>query len=467
MPRADAGLVPMQPSALPLAVSLAALGLLTVALPPGSETAQAQGSGPFEYCGDVRPIFINPDLQPQEDGFVHATGWFFIQFQVIAEDPSFEVDRLAFSFGKPIPDSLRTCDAPTWITDAYYKDYRVDDDPSDGFFIPINTTNVPDGEYGAAISVYADGEELGRGYTRAIVENGCQVRFGFDCDRDSVVPNDRVKPWPIVLPGDGEGSGSGLTLEFAEPVTDVRAFVDGTEVPLEEAEPRTWDTDSIASALDEDAPACPACEDTVWGPAFRWPGTVPEEAVVSVHARDLNDNTVSKIVHLSSSAVGGVISIQTPALQVKVPEGEATGAVGETTSFTVTFTNVGRDVAHTNLHLTPMAGIELAWEPNHVVVPTGESVTATLEARPLETGTFRIDASAVYKAGTEDVTKPVPLTLEVGEGGGLREANATANETVNDTAPGEGTNEAPGIGSPLVLLILGALAARAGRLARR
>ncbi len=431
---------------------------------------------PFEYCGEIRPVFKNPDLQPAEDGLVHATGWFFIQFQVIVEEDR-DIDRLAFSFGKPIPEQLRTCDTPEWISDAYYKDYRVDDDPSDGFFIPINTTNVPDGEYAAAISVYEDGEEVGRGFTRAVVENGCPLGFSF-CERETIQENDAVKPWPIVLPGDGEQihGFDGLSIEFAEPVREdsVRAFVDGAQVPLEPMEPREWDEDSVFAPADEDAPACPACQDGAWGPAFKWQGQIPEGAVIKVRAEDLNNNTVTKILHLSSTTVGGVISVQLPELQVNIPDADKRGEPGETVEFEVELQNVGRDEAHTDLHLEATEGLHAQWETNHVVVGADEQEKLLLEARADEDGTYEINASAEYKQGAEDIHMDIPLTLTVGEGGSQAEdRNETteddnqSDEELNSTARGgDGSGDENGVPAPALgalTLTLGVAAAVAHR----
>ncbi len=450
-----------KPLYLTLLVLLAALAPASVAASPSQiDDERPETVDAFEYCGDVRPVFLNPDLRPRDDGFVHASGWFFIQFQVITDGPDVAVDRLGFSFGKPIPDGARTCDGPAWITDAYYKDYRVDDDPSDGFFIPINTTNVPDGEYAAAISIYAGGEEIGRMFTRAIVENGCQVAGCQDRSTEEIIANDLVRPWPIVLPGDGQAPGGGLTVEFGEPVTHVRATVDGEPVELEEIEPRTWDDDTWAAAIDEDAPACPHCNDRAWGPAYRWDGQVSAGAVVAIHAEDLNRNTVSKIVHISSSTVSGVISVQTPELEIRVPEANKQSEPGQAAEFEVVFQNVGKDTAHTNLHLEAPEGVEASWEPNHVMVDSGEEARAVLTASAAEAGTYEIDAWAAYKAGADEVRKQIPLTLQVGEGsseessGGNQSQEALNTSEVGTTGQEDDEN---GVPLPGVGLILGSL----------
>lgn len=409
----------------------------------------------FEYCG-VQPVFKNPDLQPWDDGFLHVAGYFFIQFQVIADDPDLQVDRLGYSFGKPIPESQRTCDTPEWITGAYFRDYRVDDDPSDGFFIPINTTNVPDGDYAAAIHVYSGGTEIGRGFSTAKVENGCQLWGCADQERAAIHGRDIVQPWPVVLPGDGvrPDGGQGLSIEFAEPVHDVRATVNGLEVALGSKQPRLWDDDAFPARLDEDAPANPLLVERVWGPAFEWPGEVPENAVVQVFATDRNNNTVSKILHTTSSAVGGVISLQTPKLDVKVPTAQRRAGVGETASFPVTFVNIGRDTAHTDLHVTAAEGIEVAWEPNHVVVPTGEEATATLVAKGFEQGTYRIKAWSTYKAGATEQRDDLEFTLTVGESTEIKDVG---NETLDTTETPEEENERDTPG-PTGLLLVAALA---------
>lgn len=443
--------------------------LVTSVFATGATAADASREGEsFEYCGDIKPVFKNPDLQPQDDGLVHASGWFFIQFQVI-QSSDVEVDRLAFSFGKPIPDGARTCDTPEWITDAYYKDYRVDDDPSDGFFIPINTTNVPDGEYAAAVTVYAGGEEVGRMFTRAVVENGCPLGWrGSDCDAATVQENDQVKPWPIVLPGDGAqvNGVNGLTIEFAEQVREVSAEIapapgqPAQEIDLEEMQPRTWDDDSVFSTADEDAPSCPACAETTWGPAYKWEGEIGEDAVVTVRATDQAGNEATKIMHISSTSAGGVIDVQLPEVEVTIREGRQTAAPGEEVEYEVVFQNVGQDVAHVNLHVNGSDDVETAWDPNHVMIESGEEAVSILKASSTTSGEHKIQAHASYKSGADDVREDIPLVLEI-DGDAEAPSNATSDEGIETTETGDGDDEqadAPFAG-PAIILGLVALAA--------
>ncbi|MCA1819983.1 MAG: hypothetical protein LC620_08060, partial [Halobacteriales archaeon] len=84
-------------------------------------------------------IFKNPDLQPQPDGFIHAQGQFFAQFQAIGKDAD-KIKVFGFSFGPDTRDfDEQSCAAPVWVTGTYVPNYRADRDATDGFFIPVKT----------------------------------------------------------------------------------------------------------------------------------------------------------------------------------------------------------------------------------------------------------------------------------------------------------------------------------------
>ncbi|HLE48296.1 MAG TPA: hypothetical protein VI818_08370, partial [Candidatus Thermoplasmatota archaeon] len=187
-------------------------------------STQALSNDDDGQCG-VKLVLKNPDLQEASDGFIHASGWFFIQFQAVGPDAD-RVKSFAFSFGKAAPDGYSNCNVGGQaVTGAYILNYRGDYTPEDGFFVPINTTLVRDDEYGAAVHAYdqpnAQGREIGRFYAKARVENGCAVMGCRDKTTADILKQDKVKPWPRVLPGDGKqtnGDVKGLTIEFAESV---------------------------------------------------------------------------------------------------------------------------------------------------------------------------------------------------------------------------------------------------------
>jgi hypothetical protein len=135
-----------------LVIALSVLALLGL-------TPPATAQQPFEQCGELQLVFRNADLQRRSDGFVHASGSFFAQFQAIGPTAD-EITFFGFSFGpvqSPIEDDtevggMTVCDAPpqAWFTGAYILNYRADTNPDDGFFINLQTDLVPDGTYAAA-----------------------------------------------------------------------------------------------------------------------------------------------------------------------------------------------------------------------------------------------------------------------------------------------------------------------------
>src|SRR5688500_8180847 len=81
---------------------------LALAIPPASAQTHT--------CGDIQLVFVNPDLQPGEDGIIRASGQFFAQFQAIGADAD-KITTFGFSFG---PDSVEfdeaACSQPLWAT---------------------------------------------------------------------------------------------------------------------------------------------------------------------------------------------------------------------------------------------------------------------------------------------------------------------------------------------------------------
>lgn len=423
-------------------------------------------------CG-VQLVLKNPDLQANLQGRIIASGWFFIQFQAIGPGAE-NVDSFTFSFGEPIPDQLQNCSAPRWVTGVYLQDYRGDFTPEDGFFVPINTTLVPDGTYGAAVHAYnAAGDEVGRFFLSADVRNGCTQPRCSDRNPEQIREMDKIIPWPRILPGDGIQTNDigGLTIEFAEPVKDVQAFVNGNETVLEEWEGVPMDDDFQPR---NDNTACspqpgPACVKRVWGPAFHSPVMIQQNDVIRLIATDLNENRVEKILHLLDPTQGGIVSGDMIDIDITVDQTTKTVGAGQTGEFVFAFTSLGGGDAHVNLPIQfDSSRLDARFSPDHVVVTPGDRATATLFVSGKEgvtSGTFLLTATPTWRSGGQDVSKEFPLSFIIGtgEGGNLAPSNSTDPNATGERNDGGG---APGAG--LVFVVGGAvLAAVALRNRRR
>jgi len=313
-------------------------------IPPGT---QLWGGGVHNQCSKagVRLVFKNPDLQENEQGIIMASGGFFIQFQAVVpadrEDLAKSIKRLGFSFLKHSDEvqGQPTLSCNESIQEnmvgqglgggAYLLYYRSDFDPSDGFFVPLFTFLVADGEYGAAIHAYAENSpgactnygnpgcvEVARGWAKAIVDNcsdnpqnqlswssngGCpadkasatcktgpysQARDGYVCDLD------RIVPYPMILPGDGVQSNgvNGITVDFAELVQrdTIRLSLNGREIKdctKAGAPPGDcWDEYESPRQF-RDADLVPTNDQTLAGQECRSPGSNNPEGIGFVCAR--------------------------------------------------------------------------------------------------------------------------------------------------------------------------------------
>ncbi len=447
----------------------AMLALATLSALPAATSADDTGA-----CG-VTLVLRNPDLTPDEQGFFHASGWFFIQFQAIGEGAE-NVDYFTFSFGKPAPNDYSNCDTPEWITGAYLKDYRGDYNAEDGFFVPINTTLVPDGEYGAAVHAYdANDNEVGRFWVKAIVDN-CDGDGRCGDDAAQVVAHDEVMPWPIVLPGDGKQTRdvNGITIEFAEALQSVEASINGEPIELTPWEGKAYDDDATPGNDGEGGPtditctsdAHPGCTKRVWGPAFKWEGEIAENDVIKVRAVDLAGNTATKILHLLDPNAGGIIPGATVNLDVQVDESIKQTSRGIPEDFHFTLVNAGGADAHVNLFAEPdnRDVTRASWSPNHVVVPPGERAQAKLTVSPdasVDNGDMHVTARFEYQSGAEIIEETLVTTLVVGEGGELP-AEPVGNQTGNATGLEDG-GDSPALGAFAVTLGVLAAAVAFGR----
>ncbi|HWG91116.1 MAG TPA: hypothetical protein VNZ52_09755 [Candidatus Thermoplasmatota archaeon] len=409
--------------------------LMVLALVPATG---AQAPTGFEKCGaDIVLVFKNPDLQPKPDGFVHASGYFFIQFQAIGER-ALEIEKFTFSFGKPLPPEARRCDTAEWITGAYLKNYRVDNDPRDGFFVPINTSLVPDGEYGAAVHAYdASGKELVRYYVSAKVDNG-----GRQSPRDPIA-KDTTMPWPMVLPGDGEQTNSvdGLTVEFAEPITFIEARLNGQLLPLSEWTPPARDDDAVP-----DNPLNANTVTRVWGPGYKWEGRLETDDVLQVRAIDAWGNEAVKVLHLGDPTIGGRIELGFPQLQYVVEAQEKAADATGTATFNFSVKNTGNGSAHGNIVVERTEGLRTSFTQDHVTIKVGETLNTTLRViaeNGLQPGVYDVKGYMEYKRGEQEVREPWAVKFRLN----AAQTAAPEDEVVSGTRP-KPTVEAPATVAP-------------------
>ena len=469
-------------------VILLAAALAAATLVP---TSAAQNPAGFKRCGDpeLSLVFMNPDLETQPDGYVHASGSFFIQFQARGEK-AFDIETLKFSFGPdaPIPES---CDTPEWVTGAYLKNYRADYDWRDGFFIPIDTCLVGDGTYAVALSAYdKDMKELVRYYTKAKVDNGGRQTSRDPCDKP-----DTTAPWPMVLPGDGEriDGGQGLYVEIAEPIDAIEAFVNGKRLQLTQGTAPARDNDLVpdlgyTKELRGTPLANSQVQSRVYGPAYTWDGVLTPGDVVKVRVTDKHGNVAEKVVHLGDPTIGGRATLAAPDFDLLVPETDKTADANGTAVYNVTYLTKSAEGLHADLYVYGDAqggamppGIASRLNPNHVMMGGNQKLdgTVTLLATPdAKPGAYTVVFVVNYLSGAERVEKQVPLTFrvdtppetdatqrdEVADPARPVEQEKVSGEAIQQTttdAPKDAPKETPGL--PLWALLLAALVALARR----
>ncbi|MBW3584215.1 MAG: hypothetical protein KY455_14085, partial [Euryarchaeota archaeon] len=479
------------------------------------------GEEEMPQCGKLKLVFRNPDLRPNDQGFVEAQGSFFIQFQAIGEGAD-EVDRFAFSFGAT-HDAIN--DNPSLNCNgaipegqlgqgtggAYLLYYRSDYDKRDGFFVPILTTNVPDSTYGAAVHAYDKaGNEIARAWAKAIVSN-CpdeQVQYCAGASAGELVKNDFVQPWPMVLPGDGEQTNDvdGLTIEFGEFVIidSVSASINGVPLELETWE-NPWRDSDLQPTNDPDNPDHPmsecvqtarnVCDRADYGDGFKWLGDVEMGDVVRVSAQDRNGNLVVKTIHYGETS-GGTVDAECPVVEWELLEGD-TGSIkpGNTFEFPMRLANVGGDEAHVNLLIFDEGGNEVkksafteaGWKAKWVEVEEDHGHVDAVHSHMypgdqnkvkvlVEThsdardGTYKIVPVLEYECFGDFVQRSTDLflTIDPAATGGYSTKQVTDttkdnNTTIEDDKPEVADSPAPGVVVLLVGVVLLAVVARRRR----
>lgn len=449
-----------QPMAGSRALLVLLLPLSLLALP-----AQAQ----THHCGDIQLVFRNPDLQPQPDGFIHAQGQFFAQFQAIGKDAD-QIKVFTFSFGPQTTDVDETaCGAPIWVTGAYVPNYRAATEAQYGFFIPIKTPLVPDGTYAAAVSAFdGNNHELARFWAKAIVAN-CDSQptpAQQKCDQDpaQLKRHDRTAPWPIILPGDGQPlPGHKLTVEFAEPIANYTVFLDGKDITgeMKAWDGRLWDDDYVPDygpyGYGGQLPHCQqqlspveSCEH--YGPAFEWLGRdLTESDVVHVEAYDLAGNKAVKDVHIGSGLGGGAVTDAAARLEYSVDHLAATTRPGSSALYHFRISNNGGGTGHPFAEAVVPKGWAYEWQPVHVVVAPGETKDQELVVTPPEgaaDGRYPVNATLTYEASGVSKVLAQPLEVVVDHSVAVLAASASGSSTT-------AAKHSPAVGALVGVLLLG------------
>lgn len=356
------------------------------------------GDDTHHQCGKYALVFRNKDLREDANDRLHAQGQFFIQFQAVGKG-SHEITRFSFDFGATTDQLHQTpavnCNqalppspAGQGTSGAYIMYYRSDFDGRDGFFVPILTNNVPDGEYAAAVHAYS-GDcnpvgpsciEVARAWARAIVDNcptdlpGDKGISAYGCAQDApadVIKKDHTLPWPMVLPGDGEQTNDvpGLTVEFPEPMIkeSVHVYDNGRELTMSDWTPPQRDSDVTPL---NDATPCPAgqeirivCERMQYGPGFKWEGSVQKGDVLRVQGQDLNFNFLERTVHVGAATSGGWVESTAPELTMEVlNDDDVFIRPGDHHEFNVRLANIGggQGVIGLVVNITTQSGTEVS-----------------------------------------------------------------------------------------------------------
>ncbi len=451
-------------------------------------------------CGDLQLIFGNSDLNrdmQSDEGIVYAEGSFFIQFQAIG-DGAEDITRFSFSFGKSHEDinnnevlncneSLPDNPLGKGTAGVYIPFYRSDFDAEDGFFIPIETRNVPDGEYAAAVHAYTGDfpnyQEVARAWAMAEVVNcegtGESYCNGEEFDDDpDVIANDNTNPWAWVLPGDGEQSDDedGLTIEILEPVVEITALVNGEEVQLDNWTPPPRDRDVMP--LNDPggelegcvADAAPLCIHEEYSEGWSWDGDIEIGDVIQIEAIDRNGNEVFRSIFWDGEG-GGAIDVDFPQIDFNlVSSPDQTIKAGEELRYDMRIENTGGSQAHVDFWLSLNGGdqfkqidreeIQAEWmdmsddhgHPTHIHLDPGQVKEIYVDIFTNEqtpNGTYELEAALKYPALGEEVSRERTLNITVD---GVVEPQ-DENETDDDTEIEDSPLFGPMVATGTVLLV--------------
>ncbi len=441
-------------------------------------------------CGEVDVIFLNPDLNARaEAGIIEASGSLFGQFQVHGENAD-KVEYIGFSFGLDPTNVDYTQFCQTDGYNGYYfsgqqiLNYRADLDPSDGFFINLQTELVPDGDYSAAVHAFdANHNELGRFWARAVVDNCSDGNPNADpagrCAANLDV--DDTQPWPIVYPGDGqfpdfEGFPSqGLSIEVAEALSEIQVILNGEDITdqLVEFPGRLWDDDlkpgygpqgvissnPVTAECNTIFPTTPQLHECGHlGVAYKWEERALEKGdVLNVRVVDLFGNEAKKDVHVGYGISSGISTADYPILEWQADHVIAEVEAGDSHEFPFTIKNTGGKQGHPfsydELQFVP-EGWDYSWSA-HVPVDPGESAETAFTIKVPDNATegrHQVTVGMGYKGeSAQDVELQQILTVEV--------VGSSAADTADLDSMDTEEQESPAIAAPILLAGLGAMMA--------
>ncbi len=477
--------------ALVVVLSMFVLAGLATAVSDGSMPEQqntCQENSKFRCCGDIQLIFRNPDLMPENDR-VTAEGQLFAQFQAIGEKAD-QIATFGFSFSAASAQAEedQVCETQPWApSGAYVINYRADQDASDGYFINLQTTLVPDNDYMASVHAYdANENEIARAWTLAVVDN-CAGGPGTRCDSDDYPTNehidqDKTMPWPIMLPGDGALDTSKnnapddatLTLEFAEPLSELKVYLNGKllhdkvngPMNMTEYEGRQWDDDLVPGYGPAGVGSAVAAECSQPEPVHQcgflgeaWylsDRPITDDDIVRVEAKDLAGNLAKKELHIGSG-VGGAVTDTLPSLVITVDNLEQQVSPGQEAIYRFEMTNNGGTQAHPFERTEVPDGWEYRWAPGHIPTDPGATETMELNVRvPPGTpaGIYESNVTIYYQAGPQEKSQDWVLKTLV-DGG----QPAGEDETETEGEGGGGEDSPIGLLVPAIALLV-AVAAR-------
>lgn len=437
-----------------------------------------------KQCGKYALVFRNKDLREDASDFIHAQGTFFIQFQAVGKGSS-EIKRFSFSFGatNDLLYSTQVANCNEAVPEnpigkgtggAYLLYYRSDFNGEDGFFVPIKTNNVPDGEYGAAVHAYdANGIEVARAWARAKVDNCKTDTPNCQNSESDIVPQDRTLPWPMILPGDGAQTNkedgqavAGLTVEFPEKVVNETLFVylNGDALTMEPWASPARDADVAPLNDDQNCAANVrfVCERVVYGPGFRWIGEVKAGDVLRVAVEDLNKNYLERTIHVGAATSGGTVELEDPEIALEIlNDDDVFIRPGDEHEFNARLSNIGGGEAHVNLLTNvsreagrPMAKahVEAYWaevdgtRTDHVLVPRGEDRLLKVRVRTQSDTPedhYYVNGILEYDAGGQQQYKSFDAIVDVN-----KEASGN-HQHLHDKGIGGATNSTNETGAPL------------------